>query len=91
MQNMTVSPIVKAGISPLGYWQKVNQSPTQTKPYNNGMLIYILVAINPQASIMHLPGTRYTLRVLQAVDISMCLILDNAEIPYAFYLIRTSI
>ena len=22
------------GISPLGYWQKVNQSPTQTKPYN---------------------------------------------------------
>ena len=25
---------VKAGISPLGYWQKDNQSPTQTKPYN---------------------------------------------------------
>ena len=23
------------GISPLGYWQKVNQSPTQTKPYNS--------------------------------------------------------
>ena len=22
------------GISPLGYWQKVNQSPTETKPYN---------------------------------------------------------
>ena len=22
------------GISPLGYWQKVNQSPAQTKPYN---------------------------------------------------------
>ena len=22
------------GISPLGYWQEVNQSPTQTKPYN---------------------------------------------------------
>ena len=22
------------GISPLGYWQKVNQSPTQTKPYS---------------------------------------------------------
>ena len=22
------------GISPLGYWQMVNQSPTQTKPYN---------------------------------------------------------
>ena len=22
------------GISPLGYWQKVYQSPTQTKPYN---------------------------------------------------------
>ena len=21
-------------ISPLGYWQKVNPSPTQTKPYN---------------------------------------------------------
>ena len=21
-------------ISPFGYWQKVNQSPTQTKPYN---------------------------------------------------------
>ena len=26
--------VVKAGISPLGYWQKVNPSPTQTKPYN---------------------------------------------------------
>ena len=24
------------GISSLGYWQKVNQSPTQTKPYNKG-------------------------------------------------------
>ena len=23
-----------SSISPLGYWQKVNQSPTQTKPYN---------------------------------------------------------
>ena len=22
------------GISPLGYWQEVNQSPSQTKPYN---------------------------------------------------------
>ena len=22
------------GINPLGYWKKVNQSPTQTKPYN---------------------------------------------------------
>ena len=22
------------GISPLGYWQEVNQSSTQTKPYN---------------------------------------------------------
>ena len=22
-------------ISPLGYWQEVNQSPTQTKPYNS--------------------------------------------------------
>ena len=22
------------GISPLGYWQEVNPSPTQTKPYN---------------------------------------------------------
>ena len=22
------------GIGPLGYWQEVNQSPTQTKPYN---------------------------------------------------------
>ena len=25
-------------ISPLGYWQKVNQSPTQTKPYNKNTL-----------------------------------------------------
>ena len=25
------------GISPLGYWQMVNQSPTQTKSYNNSI------------------------------------------------------
>ena len=28
------SPFVKALYSPLGYWQKVNQSPTQAKPCN---------------------------------------------------------
>ena len=28
------SPAFCEGISPLGYLQKVNQSPTQTKPYN---------------------------------------------------------
>ena len=26
--------LTSLGISPLGYWQKVNPSPTQTKPYN---------------------------------------------------------
>ena len=36
ISRMLRTPVrgVKAGISPLGYWQKVNQSPTQTKPYN---------------------------------------------------------
>ena len=29
-----VDDAICEGISPLGYWQKVNQSPTQTKPYN---------------------------------------------------------
>ena len=28
------SSTICEGISPLGYWQKVNGSPTQTKPYN---------------------------------------------------------
>ena len=31
----SVDDAICEGISPLGYWQKVNQSPTQTKPYNN--------------------------------------------------------
>ena len=37
---ITLSPPLNRGIlglrnlSPLGYWQRVNQSPTQTKPYN---------------------------------------------------------
>ena len=31
-QLITAAPL--EGISPLGYWQEVNQSPTQTKPYN---------------------------------------------------------
>ena len=30
----SVDDAICEGISPLGYWQKVNQSPTQTKPYN---------------------------------------------------------
>ena len=30
----SVDHAICEGISPLGYWQKVNQSPTQTKPYN---------------------------------------------------------
>ena len=29
----SVDDAICEGISPLGYWQKVNQSPTQTKPY----------------------------------------------------------
>ena len=32
----SVDDAICEGISPLGYWQKVNQSPTQTKPYNTG-------------------------------------------------------
>ena len=31
----SVDDAICEGISPLGYWQKVNQSPTQTKPYNS--------------------------------------------------------
>ena len=31
----SVDDAICEGISPLGYWQEVNQSPTQTKPYNN--------------------------------------------------------
>ena len=30
----SVDDAICEGISPSGYWQKVNQSPTQTKPYN---------------------------------------------------------
>ena len=30
----SVDDVICEGISPLGYWQEVNQSPTQTKPYN---------------------------------------------------------
>ena len=30
----SVDDTICEGISPSGYWQKVNQSPTQTKPYN---------------------------------------------------------
>ena len=30
----SVDDAICEGISPLGYWQKVNQSPTQTKHYN---------------------------------------------------------
>ena len=30
----SVDDAICEGIRPLGYWQKVNQSPTQTKPYN---------------------------------------------------------
>ena len=30
----SVDDAICEGISPLGYWQEVNQSPTQTKPYN---------------------------------------------------------
>ena len=35
----SVDDAICEGISPLGYWQKLNQSPTQTKPYNI-MLIF---------------------------------------------------
>ena len=34
----SVNDAICEGISPLGYWQKVNQSPTQTMPYNNNPL-----------------------------------------------------
>ena len=30
----SVDDAICEGISPLVYWQKVNQSPTQTTPYN---------------------------------------------------------
>ena len=30
----SVDDAICEGISPLGYWQEFNQSPTQTKPYN---------------------------------------------------------
>ena len=30
----SVDDAICEGISSLGYWQKVNQSPTQAKPYN---------------------------------------------------------
>ena len=30
----SVDDAICESISPLGYWQEVNQSPTQTKPYN---------------------------------------------------------
>ena len=29
----SVADAICEGISPLGYWRKVNQSPTETKPY----------------------------------------------------------
>ena len=31
----SVDDAICEGISPLGSWQKVNQSPTQNKPYHN--------------------------------------------------------
>ena len=33
----SVDDAICEGISPLGYWQKVIQSPTQTKPYNSSV------------------------------------------------------
>ena len=33
------------GISPLGYWQKVNQSPTQTNPYSISTSVLSLIHI----------------------------------------------
>ena len=33
----SVDDAICEGISPLGYWQEVNQSPTQTKPYNTSL------------------------------------------------------
>ena len=41
----SVDDAICEGISPLGCWQKVNQSPTQTKPYNN-YLVYDLSLIH---------------------------------------------
>ena len=34
------------GISPLGYWWKINQSPAQTKPYNKGVTYLLLIKVS---------------------------------------------
>ena len=39
----SVDDAICEGISPLGYWQMVNISPTQTRPYNMSNL-FIFVA-----------------------------------------------
>ena len=36
----SVDDAICEGISPLGYWQEVNQSPAQTKPYNTNIYIH---------------------------------------------------
>ena len=38
----SVDDAICEGISPLGYWQEVNQSPTQTKPYNDAEILRVL-------------------------------------------------
>ena len=54
-----VDDAICEGISPLGYWQKVNQSRTQTKPYNTIRQIY-----KYRSTISHL----YHLRIAYCID-----------------------
>ena len=47
----SVDDAICEGICPLGYWQEVNQSPTQTKPYNtNTNTSPITLYVNSRAS-----------------------------------------
>ena len=65
----SVDDAICEGISPLGYLQKVNQSPTQTKPYNTMFTADVAVdnhnALPQDASTMlaHSQGTFF--RVVQ--------------------------
>ena len=46
----SVDHAICEGISPLGYWQQVNQSPTQTEPYNSALCgVHTSVALSSAA------------------------------------------
>ena len=49
----SVDDAICEGISPLGYWQEVNQSPTQTKPYNTRVWV-------ERANRRYIGHTRYS-------------------------------